>query len=230
MVLKISATELPLKIALINLERRVDRLVVMTQRLQKCSLGFYKYTAKDGRTLSSRQLEAINKNSKRPLRAGEIGCFMSHFQLWEYALQNSWEYLWVLEDDVWLDISMIHVQEILVKVNSVSSSWNILHLKNRSSTDEFYQVCSPEHTEPELPHDVPYKDNHLVEDLYVSGPQIGAYSYILSERGLRQCLNDLKTIKNPIDVQMSQALSFWPVYLWCHDGVVFIDDGFSDTR
>jgi len=49
----------------------------------------------------------------RPLTAGEIGCFKSHYQiLLDHSLQNNDAWLLVLEDDIWIDPGF-DIQEVL---------------------------------------------------------------------------------------------------------------------
>jgi collagen beta-1,O-galactosyltransferase len=38
--------------------------------------------------------------TKRPLKLGEIGCFLSHYKVWNDVVENNYERVVVLEDDV----------------------------------------------------------------------------------------------------------------------------------
>lgn len=45
----------------------------------------------------------------RPLSPGELGCYSSHFQLWQWLLQSSYDQLIVFEDDVTIDWHVVAI-------------------------------------------------------------------------------------------------------------------------
>src|SRR5690606_16536821 len=47
----------------------------------------------------------------RTLRAGELGCYSSHFTLWRWLLESPYEQMVVIEDDVRLDWSFMRSEE-----------------------------------------------------------------------------------------------------------------------
>ena len=46
---------------------------------------------------------ATIRSRQRPLRAGELGCYSSHYALWQWLVASDVEQMVVLEDDVLVD-------------------------------------------------------------------------------------------------------------------------------
>ena len=98
------------KVYLINLERRPDRLSNMDSIFKELQIKFTKIPAVDGKTdVTEKYLEyhGIKMMSdfsepyhQRPLTFGEIGCFMSHYNIWKDMLEQNLNEIVVFEDDV----------------------------------------------------------------------------------------------------------------------------------
>lgn len=87
------------KIYVINLARRVDRKKRMAKSLQVLGIKASIWNATDGKLLDEdylrkydiRLLEGyVDPYHKRPITFGEIGCFMSHYRIWEDAFRNNY--------------------------------------------------------------------------------------------------------------------------------------------
>lgn len=93
-----------LKIFVINLQQRTDRLDFIRMQLNKLALNFEKITAIDGRTLqhpySIVNYKKFLLNQKRSIALGEIGCAESHRFVWKKMLDEDIKYALILEDDV----------------------------------------------------------------------------------------------------------------------------------
>ena len=106
-----------MKIVVINLDNRKDRL--QTFNTTNPNLIYERYSAVNGNTLSYIQLlkDGIDVNHdwidpllKTPLTKGEVGCFLSHWNLWNKCIEEN-ESLLILEDDAILTHSF-DVKEI----------------------------------------------------------------------------------------------------------------------
>lgn len=96
------------KVYVINLDRRQDRMQSMRANMHALGIDFRRVTAVDGS--SSGELPAtvepmegyLDPYHKRPMTRGEIGCFLSHYQIWQDVVNNEHNYgqVLVLEDDV----------------------------------------------------------------------------------------------------------------------------------
>ncbi len=94
-----------MKIVVINLDNRKDRL--QTFNTTNPNLTYERYSAVDGNSLSYTQLlkdgfdvnhDWIDPLLKTPLTKGEVGCFLSHWNLWNKCIEEN-ESLLILEDD-----------------------------------------------------------------------------------------------------------------------------------
>ncbi|XP_045784929.1 glycosyltransferase 25 family member [Maniola jurtina] len=97
------------KIFMINLERRVERRKLMELSFQELGMEVETVKAVNGRTLNPEDLRELNVRlmpeyedpyHKRPIKAGEIGCFLSHYNVWNKIVENGYELSMILEDDV----------------------------------------------------------------------------------------------------------------------------------
>lgn len=97
------------RIFMINLERRPDRRLKMERSFKEIGLKVEHFAAVDGQILSQEYLEKIDVKylpgyadpfHNRPMTKGEIGCFLSHFKVWEKQVMYKLNEVLVLEDDI----------------------------------------------------------------------------------------------------------------------------------
>lgn len=96
-------------IFMINLERRPERRIKMERSFKEIGLTVENVPAVDGQTLTDESLEKIGVRflpgyadpyHNRPMTKGEIGCFLSHFWIWEKMRMEKLSEILVLEDDI----------------------------------------------------------------------------------------------------------------------------------
>ncbi|KAG7277401.1 LOW QUALITY PROTEIN: hypothetical protein CRUP_033356 [Coryphaenoides rupestris] len=94
---------------LINLRRRSDRRERMLSTLHVLGVDVTVTEAVDGKALNSSQIQAMGIDmlpgykdpySDRVLTRGEIGCFLSHYNIWKQVATQELQEVLVLEDDV----------------------------------------------------------------------------------------------------------------------------------
>ncbi|XP_067309262.1 procollagen galactosyltransferase 2 [Pseudorasbora parva] len=97
------------QVYLINLKRREDRRDRMLRSLEVLGIDVTLTDAVDGKALNSTQLRALeiemlpgykDPYSDRVLTKGEIGCFLSHYNIWKKVVDLQQQQVLVLEDDV----------------------------------------------------------------------------------------------------------------------------------
>ena len=94
-----------MKIFLINLDARPDRLHYVAQQLQALQLPFTRWRAVAGNSLTQAEQAIFNREKfflefkKYPV-PGEIGCAMSHRGIWQQMVQQQLPYALILEDDI----------------------------------------------------------------------------------------------------------------------------------
>ena len=82
---------------MINLERRPERRRRMETSMRELGLDFIHWPAVDGRTFTPEKLEAMGIKAmtefrdpflERPITFGEIGCFLSHYNIWKDMIER----------------------------------------------------------------------------------------------------------------------------------------------
>jgi glycosyl transferase family 25 len=96
-----------MRVFLINLDRRRDRLGAMKSQLDRLGIAFERFSAVDAQTMDPEALSAPFAASG-PLGAlspGDKGCTYSHLHIWRKIAEGPDEYATVLEDDIHLSES-----------------------------------------------------------------------------------------------------------------------------
>lgn len=97
------------RIFMINLLRRPERRIRMEKSFKEIGLEVEHMAAIDGNELTFDYLEEIGVKflpgysdpfQHRPMTKGEIGCFLSHFMIWEKQVMDRLNEVLVLEDDI----------------------------------------------------------------------------------------------------------------------------------
>uniref|UniRef100_A0A2M4ARY6 Putative glycosyltransferase 25 family member n=1 Tax=Anopheles triannulatus TaxID=58253 RepID=A0A2M4ARY6_9DIPT len=96
-------------IYMINLERRTERRSKMLAHFDLLGLQVEHFPAVDGKLLSDKKVQDLGIRflpgyadpfHKRPMTMGEIGCFLSHYYIWENMVRLGLAEVLVLEDDI----------------------------------------------------------------------------------------------------------------------------------
>lgn len=140
-------------IYVINLVRRPERRQRMTKCLEILGIEAQIWKAVDGKELSeeflvSKNIKAIDgymdPYHKRPMTYGEIGCFLSHYRVWEDMIANNMSKAIVLEDDVRFERDFKNRwQRALTRFDASSYDFlylgrKIQHPNNESLVDELF--------------------------------------------------------------------------------------------
>uniref|UniRef100_A0A914HCF8 Glycosyltransferase 25 family member n=1 Tax=Globodera rostochiensis TaxID=31243 RepID=A0A914HCF8_GLORO len=135
------------RIYLINLQRRPERLAKMREVLRLVGLDFNRFEAVDGQNLTGHELSTIrflpgfeDPYFKRPMKKGEIGCFLSHFKVWEDIVQNGHQRAIVLEDDVRFSPNgTLILKRIIEDLTRTRLEWDLIYLgRKRIVSDEAF--------------------------------------------------------------------------------------------
>lgn len=119
---------------LINLDGSDDRLNSATRQLQAAGLDFERVPAFDGRGLSVDEFPDYNPDKTqdymgRPLRGGEIGCYLSHLESARRFLSNGAKYGLVLEDDMKLaDGFASGLVQIMDWLDAQAADWFLINI------------------------------------------------------------------------------------------------------
>ncbi len=122
---------------LINLDRSRERLAVMASRLAAAGIAFERVPAVDGATLDDAALAGHSPGNRyyKPLRRGEVGCYLSHLEVMRRFVASGKPYALVLEDDVVLadGFAALVVTAIAQRARTVDPllAWDVLKLAAR---------------------------------------------------------------------------------------------------
>jgi len=94
-----------LRCYLINLERSPQRLDAMHARLSALGIDYERIVGVDGLALDETQFREYTRENTyyKPLRRGEVGCWLSQRKALQRFLETDAHYALVLEDDIELD-------------------------------------------------------------------------------------------------------------------------------
>lgn len=96
-------------IYVINLLRRPERRKRMLKSLEVMGIEAQVWRGTDGKELNKKIIESkgikvaegyVDPYHKRPMTFGEIGCFLSHFTIWQDIIRRNLSKVIILEDDV----------------------------------------------------------------------------------------------------------------------------------
>ncbi|XP_047134313.1 procollagen galactosyltransferase 2 isoform X1 [Hydra vulgaris] len=140
------------EIFVINLIRRQDRFKKMSFLLKELGFKFRHFEAVDGRELSAKKVKEMgifplegfkDPYLERPMTLGEIGCFLSHWRIWNEIVDRSLDMVLVLEDDVRFESGFNKkLHQLLVSADEIQKNqpWDFMYLgrKRMSSQMEYY--------------------------------------------------------------------------------------------
>ncbi len=115
----------------ISLARATERRAVMRQRLESLNLPYEIIDAVDGRALDEsilrprlRQDIALRYYGCK-LTMGEIGCYLSHYNLWERMIKDNIPHALVLEDDADWNTDFA---EVINSLQNIPHKWEVILL------------------------------------------------------------------------------------------------------
>ncbi len=120
-------------ILVINLKRSKDRRSYMQQQLDIYGVRYQFFPAVDGKTLTPQQRACYSeeeslRHMRRPLTNGEIGCALSHLQIYEKMVAEDIAELLILEDDAVIEKDFFPI--IFQRAQWAPADWKILHFTN----------------------------------------------------------------------------------------------------
>lgn len=170
------------EIYVINLLRRTDRRDRLQSTFDILNISARFFEAVDGKhTIDQAYLERLNIRlipnyedpyNRRPMNYGELGCFFSHYFIWEDMIKNNYQNgAIILEDDVRFDAYFTtRLEQVL---GNSSLDWDIIYLgrKIMRNTEEDY-------------------DNLIAEYLIEPSYSHWTVGYVLSLRGAKMLVDE----------------------------------------
>uniref|UniRef100_A0A1A8M979 procollagen galactosyltransferase n=1 Tax=Nothobranchius pienaari TaxID=704102 RepID=A0A1A8M979_9TELE len=181
------------EVFMINLVRRADRRERMLRSLYEQELSCKVIAAVDGKALNTSHIETLgikmlpgykDPYHGRPLTKGELGCFLSHYNIWKEIVDRGLQTTLVLEDDLRFEVFFRRrLQALLQEVTAHKLDWDLIYIGRKRM-----QVDHPEKSLPNI--------HNLVEADY----SYWTLGYMLSLQGARKLLRAEPLIKMlPVD-------------------------------
>jgi len=169
------------EIYLVNLKRRPDRLQRMLACFDELGIEAKMIEAVDGHKLSKSYLEALDIRqcpnyrdpySGRDMTFGEIGCFMSHYKIWEDVVTRGHNRVIVFEDDIRFELYFkIMLFNVMMDAKKSEIDWDLIYLGRKRLRKDL---------EPQVQN---------TETLVWPSYSYWTLSYILSGSGAHKLLN-----------------------------------------
>ncbi|XP_054039405.1 procollagen galactosyltransferase 1 isoform X4 [Rissa tridactyla] len=169
------------EVFMINLKRRGDRRARMLRTLREQEIAVKLVEAVDGKAMNSSEVEALgirmlpgykDPYHGRPLTKGELGCFLSHYRVWQEIAGRGLEKSVVFEDDLRFEIFFKRrLMTLMQDLEAAGLAWDLIYIGRKRM-----QVERPEKAVPRV--------RNLVEADY----SYWTLGYVLSLRGARKLL------------------------------------------
>uniref|UniRef100_A0A8C9SS55 procollagen galactosyltransferase n=1 Tax=Scleropages formosus TaxID=113540 RepID=A0A8C9SS55_SCLFO len=169
------------EVFMINLLRRADRRERMLHTLFELEIDCKVIAAVDGKAMNVSQIHAMGIHMLpgysdpyhgRPLTKGELGCFISHYNIWTEIVDRGLKTSLVIEDDLRFEVFFKRrLQNLMREVDSEGLDWDLIYIGRKRM-----QVDHPEKAVPNI--------HNLVEADY----SYWTLGYMISLQGAKKLL------------------------------------------
>ncbi|KAG8006635.1 Procollagen galactosyltransferase 1, partial [Nibea albiflora] len=209
------------EVFMINLQRRADRRERMLRTLYEQEIACKVIAAVDGKAMNISEVQAMGIHMLpgysdpyhgRPLTKGELGCFLSHYNIWKEIVERNLHTSLVIEDDLRFEIFFKRrLMNLMSEVEEEGLDWDLIYIGRKRM-----QVDHPEKAVPNI--------HNLVEADY----SYWTLGYMISLQGAEKLLKaePLKRIlpvdeflpimynKHPFETRDLQAFSAEPLLVY----------------
>lgn len=174
----------------INLDKSTERMAKISKRLDELKIPFERIPAVYGADLSQEEIdryycpELNQKNYRRPLGLGEIGCYMSHIMTWKTIVDRKISCAIILEDDIQLEEDFKPITEHL---SAYSSNFDMVKLFVKKSN-------------PKILSSTPITNKHLL--CVLRKIPIATPAQLVTFAGAKKLISSYSKFGRPIDVDI----------------------------
>ena len=193
-------------IYVINLDIRPLRWERIQNIFQEQGLNPTRFSAVNGYALSKKTILEVTEQNPKNLKCGEVGVFLSHISVLQDAWDRGFETIWICEDDVHFAEGKDAVVELLDQVNKADPEWDVLFTDYNHRSPEgnfiFHDILN---LRPGQQLDQrQFRKKPIGGYLEKIGRRFGAYSYLVSRRGIEKYLQYYQNlyIYSPYDHDM----------------------------
>ncbi|KAM9494364.1 procollagen galactosyltransferase 1 [Clarias gariepinus] len=169
------------EVFMINLQRRADRRVRMLRALRMQGIDCKIVAAVDGKAMNVSEIHSLGIHMLpgysdpyhgRPLTKGELGCFLSHYNIWKEIVERGLKTSLVIEDDLRFEIFFKRrLKNLMSEVEREGLDWDLIYIGRKRM-----QVDHPEKAVPNI--------HNLVEADY----SYWTLGYMMSLQGAKKLL------------------------------------------
>ncbi|WP_164996124.1 glycosyltransferase family 25 protein [Proteus alimentorum] len=166
-----------MKIYIVNLEKDVERKASIKAQLDDLNLNYEFISAVYGKNLSQEEISRLSPDfEKTSLTLPELGCALSHLNVYKKIIENNEDIALILEDDVKLNPNLSQYLDILSHRNLTNKPEIILLNKVNEYIDSFKQKLN---------------DTYSLVNVIDS---VGAYGYCINQIAAKNLLKFLQPI------------------------------------
>ncbi|KAJ8254064.1 hypothetical protein COCON_G00206760 [Conger conger] len=169
------------EVFMINLQRRTDRRERMLRTLYEQEIACKVIPAVDGNAMNVSQVNAMGIHMLpgysdpyhgRPLTKGELGCFLSHYNIWKEIVERGLKASLVIEDDLRFEVFFKRrLQNLMKELQSEGLDWDLIYIGRKRM-----QVDHPEKSVPNI------------HNLVVADYSYWTLGYMMSLQGAKKLL------------------------------------------
>ncbi|XP_010890842.1 procollagen galactosyltransferase 1 [Esox lucius] len=169
------------EVFMINLKKRSDRRVRMLTTLYELEIASKVIQAVDGKAMNISEINELGIHMLpgysdpyhgRPLTKGELGCFLSHYNIWKEIAERGLKTSLVIEDDLRFEVFFKRrLMNLMSEVESQRLDWDLIYIGRKRM-----QVDHPEKAVPNI--------HNLVEADY----SYWTLGYMISLQGAQKLL------------------------------------------
>ena len=196
-----NSNELIYKTYVINLDRSEDRLEFVKDNARKANLDITRFRGVEGNKLDLADLKRRNIITNEKLRVGEIGCALSHINLWKKIINDDTisddKLVLILEDDVIIPKDLN--QKLKKLLPHSPEDWELLFLGG----------CNLYGTKV---------NNHFMKPLIKESPRklgrtnICTHAMLFKKSSIKKFLDVCSPLHNSIDFQLRQNYHKFNIY------------------
>ncbi len=178
-------------IFIINLKKDIDKKKHMEVLCKQYNLQCHFTEAVLGKELSEEALSKIYNKGKRlgrELIKGEIGCALSHINIYKHMVEQNIEKAVVFEDDIRIEGDL---HSIITAIDKLPDDWELLLLGYHSGPERDRSIKASLRPRRKITDD--YTVVRLIETAK------GAHGYLINLRGAKRLMKQLSLIQKPID-------------------------------
>uniref|UniRef100_A0A3B3HCZ5 procollagen galactosyltransferase n=1 Tax=Oryzias latipes TaxID=8090 RepID=A0A3B3HCZ5_ORYLA len=170
-----------LMVFMINLQRRTDRKERMLRALYEQEIACKIIAAVDGKAMNVSEIHVMGIHMLpgysdpyhgRPLTKGELGCFLSHYNIWKEIVERRLQTSLVIEDDLRFEVFFKRrLINLMTEIREEGLDWDLIYIGRKRM-----QVDHPEKAVPNI--------HNLVEADY----SYWTLGYMMSLQGAKKLL------------------------------------------